>query len=191
MLTAQEALEHLRKGNLVYQTALVNPGDVSPRLRKLTAENGQTPYAIILCCSDSREIPEAIFSAGIGELFVIRVAGNVIDEHQLGSVEYAAEHLGCRLVVVLGHDGCGAVAAALRHDPDGHIRFITNDILSAIGAERDEYRAACLNAIHSARLIREDNDIRKLESDGLKVIPAIYHLKDGSVRFLEEAEGGI
>ena len=72
-------------------------------LREDTAENGQHPYAIVICCSDSRVIPEQIFSASVGDLFVIRVAGNVLDKHQMGSVEYAAVHLGCSLILLLGH----------------------------------------------------------------------------------------
>ena len=74
----------------------------------ISAAEGQKPYAIVISCSDSRVIPEAIFSAGIGDLFVIRVVGNVLDNHQLGSIEYAAEHLGVKLIVMLGHTGCGA-----------------------------------------------------------------------------------
>lgn len=98
-------------------------------------------YAIVLACSDSRVIPEAIFSAGIGDLFVIRVAGNVVDKHQLGSIEYAEDHLGCNLVVVLGHTGCGAVDAAMHHEPYGTVKFITDEIADAIGDETDEAAA--------------------------------------------------
>ena len=184
MLSAEEALERLKEGNSNYLKARTNIGNISPEIRSETAQNGQFPYAIILCCSDSREIPEAIFSAGIGELFVIRVAGNVVDKHQLGSIEYAADHLGCKLVVVLGHDHCGAVGAALHHDPDGHIKFITDDILEAVGNETDDYKASCLNASHSARIIREDEDMKKLEKEGLQVMSAIYHIEDGRVTFL-------
>lgn len=185
-MTAQEALRKLKQGNEVYLKSGTNPGDISPAVRKLTAEKGQNPYAIILCCSDSREIPEAIFSVGIGELFVIRVAGNVVDSHQLGSIEYAADHLGCRLVVVLGHDHCGAVEAAIHHDPDGHIKHITDEICEAIGDETDDYRASCLNVLHSCRRIEQDMGIRLLEKGGLKVVGAIYHIADGTVEFLDE-----
>ena len=183
-ISAEEAKYKLVLGNERYMNSLTPIGDISPKMRKATCENGQHPYAIILCCSDSREIPEAIFSAGIGDLFVIRVAGNVIDDHQLGSIEYAAEHLGCRLVVVLGHNHCGAVDAAMHHDPDGHIRFITGEITRAIGSEKDAYRACCLNVKQSVRLIEENADIRHLEEEGLAVIGAMYHLEDGHVSFL-------
>ena len=111
-VSAEVALERLKSGNEKYRNAKSCCGDASPEIRTLTSKNGQKPYAVIIACSDSRVIPEFIFSAGIGDLFVIRVAGNVIDNHQLGSIEYAVEHLGCRLVVVLGHTLCGAVGAS-------------------------------------------------------------------------------
>ena len=184
MLSAKEAKEKLIEGNRIYLDAEAHIGDVSPDRRKETLSEGQKPYAIVLCCSDSREIPEVIFSAGIGDLFVIRVAGNVVDSHQLGSIEYAADHLGCKLVVVLGHDHCGAVEAAIHHDPDGHIKFITDEVRKAIGEECDEYRASCLNVLYSVKIIEENNDMRILEEDGLEVVGAIYHLESGEVEFL-------
>lgn len=183
-ISAEEALKRLINGNQRYISAVSNPGDVSPQIRKNTSINGQNPYAIILACSDSREIPEAIFCAGIGELFVIRVAGNVVDDHQLGSIEYAADHLGCRLILVLGHDSCGAVDAAMNHDPDGHIKFITDEISLAIKDETDEYKACCLNVKRSVEIIEQNADIKHLESEGLKVMGAIYHIEDGRVEFL-------
>ena len=181
--TAQEALEKLKDGNLRYCTAERGEGDVSLALREKTCAEGQTPYAIVVTCSDSRVIPEAIFSAGIGDLFVIRVAGNVIDRHQLGSIEYAADHLGSRLVVVLGHEHCGAVDAAIRHKPEGYIKFITDEICAAIGNEKDEIRACCLNVRHSVRRIEESLDVCRGE-DGLQVIGALYRLSSGEVEFL-------
>ena len=183
-MKASEALQKLRDGNLAYLTAKSASGDVSPELRAKTCAEGQNPYAIVVTCSDSRVIPEAIFSAGIGDLFVIRVAGNVIDDHQLGSIEYAAGHLGSRLVVVLGHDHCGAVDAAINHDPEGYIKFITDEIRIAIGGEKDDYRACCLNVRHSVRRIEESLDIRREEEHGLQVIGALYHLGTGEVEFL-------
>ena len=105
MIDAKEARQRLIEGNMKYLSADTAFGDVSPAIRRDTAQNGQHPYAIVITCSDSRVIPESIFSASIGELFVVRVAGNVIDDHQLGSIEYAADHLGTKLIVVLGHTG--------------------------------------------------------------------------------------
>lgn len=185
-LPAEQALAKLKQGNARYQNATVGLGEISPAIRLRTLQEGQKPYAVIVTCSDARVIPEAIFSAGIGELFVIRVAGNVIDDHQLGSIEYAVEHLGCNLVVVLGHDHCGAVDAAMHHNPDGYIKFITDEIEKAIGAETDAYKACCLNARYSCRQIEHSMRIQQDEQeDGLQVWPALYHLADGHVTFLE------
>lgn len=184
-IPADQAIRMLKEGNARFMEASVNPGDVSPAVRQRTCNEGQEPYAIVIACSDSRVLPEAIFSAGIGELFVIRLAGNVIDYHQLGSIEYAASHLGCNLVLVLGHDHCGAVDAAMNHDPEGYIKFITDEISKAIGDASDDYHACCLNALHSAEVIESSLEIQHEEELGLKVACALYHLEDGRVEFLE------
>lgn len=178
-ISAEEALLKLQKGNEKYLTASVGTGDISPAIRKDTCENGQHPYAIVITCSDSRVIPESIFSAGIGELFVIRVAGNVMDDHQMGSVEYAADHLGCNLVVVLGHTNCGAVGAAIGGGAEGFIKSITDEIMAAIGDEKDGYKASCLNVENSVRKIQES-----LHISGLKAMGAVYHIDDGRVEFM-------
>lgn len=155
------------------------------RIRLISTENGQHPYAIIITCSDSRVIPEAIFAAGIGELFVIRVAGNVIDNHQLGSIEYAAGHLGAPLVVVLGHTHCGAVDAAINHDPEGYIKFITDKIKDAIGDEEDPYRASCMNVKNAVFEIEDSLEIQSIErEEGLYVLGAMYDIETGKVEFL-------
>ena len=182
--TAQQALEMLKEGNKRYLAAETGTGDISPAIREKTCSEGQTPYAIIITCSDSRVIPESIFSAGIGDLFVIRVAGNVIDDHQLGSIEYAAGHLGSRLILVMGHDHCGAVDAAIHHDPEGYVKSITDEIKQAIGDEKDDYKACCLNVRHSIKVIEEKLGIRQEEENGLRVYGALYHLEDGRVEFL-------
>ena len=168
-----------------YKHAENGSGDISRRIRLSTWTKGQSPYAIIVACSDSRVIPENIFSAGIGELFVIRLAGNVIDDHQLGSIEYAAGHLGCRLVVVLGHTHCGAVDAAIHHEPEGYIKYITDEIKKAVGDETDPYKASCLNVRHSVREIEKSLCIHHIEEETvLWVVVAMYHIEDGSVEFL-------
>ncbi|MDE7326058.1 MAG: carbonic anhydrase [Lachnospiraceae bacterium] len=181
-LSAQEALEKLKQGNKKYLEVSANPGDISPKLRKATCENGQNPYAVIITCSDSRVIPESIFTAGIGELFVIRVAGNVMDHHQIGSVEYGAEHLGCKLVVVLGHDHCGAVGAAIHDEPSGFVKYITDEIRKAIGDEKDDFRASCLNVKQSVSVLKESLGWK--DDGDVKVVGAIYHIEDGAVEFL-------
>ena len=181
-LSAQEALAKLKEGNQRYLAAETNPGDVSPKIRQYTCDNGQSPYAIVVTCSDSRVIPEGIFSAGIGELFVIRVAGNVMDKHQLGSIEYAAEHLGSKLLVILGHTHCGAVGAALSGDPGGFIQYITDEIKKAIGEEKDERKACRLNVEKGVSIVKES--LKELAEEGaLTVCGAIYNIE--SVDFLE------
>lgn len=181
-LSAAEALTKLKEGNQRYLNASGNSGDVSPAIRKKTCEEGQSPYAIVITCSDSRVIPESIFMAGIGELFTIRVAGNVMDHHQLGSVEYAADHLGTNLVVVLGHTHCGAVGAALAGSSGGFIKYITDEIKKAVGDEKDELKASCLNVERSVSIIR---DALKLTADSpVKVCGALYHIDSGEVEFL-------
>ena len=184
-VTADKAKERLVTGNDKYVNSQKLICDVSQQTLKHFSENGQEPYAIIITCSDSRVIPEMIFSAEIGDLFVIRVAGNVIDSHQLGSIEYAAEHLGTGLIVVLGHTHCGAVDATINHKPDGYIRYITDEITKAIGDEKNEYKACCLNVRHSCEIIEHSLQIQKDEREyGLKVLGAIYHLETGRVEFL-------
>ena len=182
-LSADMALEKLRRGNSAYLKSSECGGDISPEKRLDTCENGQRPYAIIITCSDSRVIPECVFGAGIGDLFVIRVAGNVMDDHQLGSVEYAASHLGVKLIVVMGHNHCGAVDAAINHDPDGYIKFITDEIRLAIGDETDEEKACRLNVRRSISVIENSLALHEEEEHGLMVIGALYHLEDGSVDF--------
>ena len=171
----------LLEGNQKYLTSEKGAGDISPRIRLKTAGEGQNPYAIIITCSDSRVIPEAIFQCGIGDLFVIRLAGNVIDNHQLGSIEYAADHLGTKLIMVLGHTHCGAVDAAIHHDPEGYIKFITDEITKAIGEEKDPYKAACLNVQRSIDLIESSLIIQKDEEQGLAVVGAMYDIESGKV----------
>ena len=170
--TAADAIYRLAAGNLKYLNAESGNGDISRRVRLATWAKGQSPYAIIVTCSDSRVIPESIFSAGIGELFVIRLAGNVIDDHQLGSIEYAAGHLGCRLVVVLGHTHCGAAGRG------GHHRCRKAD-------EKLPYKASCMNVRHSVQEIEKSLCIHHIEEEtGLRVVGAMYHIEDGSVEFL-------
>ena len=185
-VSADEAIKRLREGNARYLEAQSAQGNVSPQIRRSTFEEGRHPFAIVLACSDSRVIPEAIFSAGIGDLFTIRVAGNVVDNHQLGSVEYAESHLNCMLVVVLGHTGCGAVDAAMHHEPYGTVKFITDEISDAIGDEADEARACLKNVAHSVNRIEESRQLHNDEvNNGLRVIGALYHTDTGVVEFLE------
>ncbi len=185
MISATEAKKRLIDGNNRYLYATAGVGEISPERRRDTAENGQHPYAIVITCSDSRVIPESLFSAGIGELFVIRVAGNVLDDHQLGSIEYAADHLGTKLIVLLGHTRCGAVDAAIEGHTGGFIESILKDIQLAIGDEKDDFKASCLNVKHGVETIRHELEIHPIhDPKGLEVAGAIYHIEDGRVEFI-------
>ena len=169
--------ERLMEGNKRYRAG-------SDEARRLdTAENGQHPWAIVVCCSDSRVVPEKIFDVGLGDLFVIRVAGNVLDRHQLGSIEYAAGHLDCHQIIVLGHTGCGAVSAALHGGGDGFIRYITDDILEAVGTERDQDRACVLNVEHAVNRLRKEFADHP-EVGGAVISGAVYDIRTGSVTWL-------
>lgn len=186
-MNAEQALARLERGNHVYLRATRNTADISPEVRFHSALNGQLPYAVIVTCSDSRVIPENIFSTGIGELFVIRVAGNVIAEQQLGSIEYATRHLGTKLVVVLGHTHCGAVDAAMGDDGEGekYIGSLVSEIREAIGSEKDDYEASVLNVRHSVKKIRDAFGIPEAPGDDeVHVIGAICHLEDGKVELV-------
>ena len=171
-------IERLTEGNRRYRES------ADALLREKSALEGQKPWAIVICCSDSRVIPEEIFHASLGDLFVIRVAGNVLDEHQLGSVEYAAAHLGSELVILLGHTRCGAVGAALKGEGDGFIKSITDEILLAIGDERDPVAACEKNVARGvARLRREFAD--HPEAGSARIVGAVYDIFTGEVRWLD------
>lgn len=185
MIVNQSILDRLVEGNRRYLTETQPSGDISPALRRLTAKKGQQPCAIVISCSDSRVIPECIFSAGIGELFVIRVAGNVLDRHQLGSIEYAAAHLHCRLILVLGHTGCGAIGAALSGGGEGSIAYITDEILRAVGAVRDPELACRLNVRHAVETIRREfAEHPEIPMEEIDVLGAIYDIGSGEIRWL-------
>ena len=191
-MSAAKAVEKLKEGNEKYLETLTGMGDVSKESRMRTYLHGQHPYAIVVTCSDSRVIPESIFSAGIGDLFVIRLAGNVIDDHQLGSIEYAAGHLGCRLIVVLGHTHCGAVDAAMNSDPEGYIKFITDEIKRAIGDEKDERKACEKNVWQSIQMIEHSLEIHHIEDEiGLRVVGAMYDIDTGKVEFMQRTVAAV
>ena len=186
MYKNEDIINKMKAGNKTYLDAKTNPGDVSPAIRQDTATNGQHPYAIVVTCSDSRVIPESIFSAGIGEIFTIRVAGNVIGEHELGSIEYAAGHLHSKVVMVLGHTNCGAVGAAIGGGASGKTKSLTDAILAAIGAEKDDYKACGLNVRKGVETINADlKDNEEINLSEVDVVGAIYDIKTGQVEWLD------
>ena len=176
-------IARLQEGNLRWQQRQ----DEQTALRRRTAAEGQQPYAIVIACSDSRVIPEQLFDAGLGELFVIRVAGNVLDRHQLGSIEYAAGHLHCRLILMLGHTGCGAVGAALSGGGDGFIQYITDEILLAVGEEKDPVLACERNVRRGVEILRREfREHPEIPTEKLEIRGAVYDIASGAVRWLED-----
>ena len=180
-MTAEESLAKLKTGAAAYAAGGAFSGDVSEAVRQQTAE-GQHPFATIVTCSDSRVIPEVIFSCGLGELFVIRTAGSVVGAHELASIEYAAHHLHVPLTVVLGHTHCGAVAAAIAGETEGNVGVITQAIRTAIGAEKETTKEAGPKVSNSMRCIRED----LAGGESHRVCGALYDIASGQVTWLEE-----
>ena len=203
--TAADAIYKLAAGNLKYLNAENGSGDISRRIRMSTWAKGQSPYAIIVTCSDSRVIPENIFSAGIGELFVIRLAGNIIDDHQLGSIEYAAGHLGCRLVVVLGHTHCGAISATIEQllkpveNQSRNLQSIVDRVRPSIEGLlhtelRNDPQALALHGMRanigvSVSHLRHGSVVleKLIRDDGLRIVGAEYSVQTGAVTFLDGA----
>lgn len=188
-LSATEALERLKSGNAAYVEAQTNTGDISQQRVKELSENGQAPYACIVSCADSRVVPEHIFMAGLGELFCIRVAGNVIGDMELASCVYAAEHLGVKLIVVLGHTQCGAVASALEvlaagDAPEGAMAPLLAGVCVGVGEEREPVAASQANMRTAVDAVLADPEIAHLVADeGLVVRGALYRTETGAVDF--------
>ncbi|MFZ2446725.1 MAG: carbonic anhydrase [Syntrophobacteraceae bacterium] len=194
-MTANEALAKLMEGNQRYaanQLTINNSGD--PKVRQALVA-GQKPFAVILTCSDSRVPPEIIFDRTLGEIFVVRVAGNVADPVVLGSIEYAAEHLGCPLVMVLGHQKCGAVSAAFdaTGEPHGNIGAIIETIAPAVKkagkpAKPSDKAALVETAIDNniklvSQSLTEKSDVIKslVKEKKLRIVGAKYSLDSGRV----------
>src|SRR5438445_3184812 len=133
---ADAALAKLKEGNLRFAASDVSKGKPTAARRAETAQ-AQHPFAIIIACADSRTGPELVFDQNLGDLFVVRTAGNLVNDHALGTIEYGVAHLGARLIVVLGHERCGAVKAALASDhAPGHIDSLVRDIQPAVRAAK-------------------------------------------------------
>jgi carbonic anhydrase len=185
--SAKVVLERLKVGNARFQDdRLRHSGRDHSRRQELLA--GQTPAAIILTCADSRVVPEIVFDTGLGELFVVRVAGNVANTSTIASIEYAVAHLGSKLIVVMGHESCGAVTAALAEDDGGrNLDHLLGHVSPAIASadDSDVDLVARRNAnLQAEALIRKSDIIRKaVESDGLQIVSAFYLLGTGAVEF--------
>lgn len=185
-ISADKALEWLMEGNNDFIDAKVNhSGDISSAKRLHLHHHGQNPFALIVCCSDSRVIPENIFMKGLGDLFVVRLAGNVVGDFALGSIEYGVEHLGIKLVLVMGHSGCGAVHAAIEGACDSYIGEITKEIKKAIKDTKDPTKASVINIINSCEKIKTSPLLHEC-LDKIKIVPALYHTHTGHVEILKK-----
>lgn len=195
-----EAWQRLQEGNQRYVSGWrLHPRQGADRRAELT--QGQQPFAVVLTCSDSRVPPEIIFDQGLGDLFVVRVAGNVVDEAVLASLEYAVAHLHTPLVLVLGHTRCGAISAALAGGPpEGHLPALMTLLEPAVAALRarsgmsDETvdQAARLNAQRMAEQLRAAQPILapRVHAGTLQIVAACYHLDNGEVELLAPGHPG-
>lgn len=203
MLSAREALERLREGNRRFVSGVRSRDALTEHARRRALEAGQEPFAIILGCSDSRVPAELVFDQGLGDLFVIRVAGNIVAPSLVGSVEFAAERFGTRLVVVLGHSRCGAVQATVeellqpaeRHSENlrAIVDYIRSSVEELLTTElRDDPEALVKHAVRaniraSASHLRHGSQVieRLIREDGLLVVGAEYSLETGLVEFFD------
>ncbi len=203
MIPAYEALQHLRDGNRRFVSNVRSHDSLATEARRTEVAAGQEPFAIILGCSDSRVPAEIVFDQGVGDLFVIRVAGNIVAPSQIGSVEFAAERYGTRLVVVLGHSQCGAVLATIDElkrptiNQSRNLRSIVDRVRPAVepllrtdlqrdpdALVRDAVRA---NVLISAGHLRHGSVVLEelIDRDGLIVVGAEYSLDTGLVDFFD------
>ncbi len=200
-LTALEALDRLRAGNARFASHVISIDSLTRHLDRASLMKAQQPFAVLLGCSDSRAPAELVFDQGLGDLFVIRVAGNVVSPSQVGSVEFAVEHFGTRLVVVMGHTLCGAVDATI-DAVDRGLPAASDGLMSIVERVRPAVDAARLaGAAERAAVARAATRInvkmavehlrhgspmleRHLAREGLMVMGAEYDLETGKVEFL-------
>ena len=188
-MTIQEVVQRLKDGNARFvKDHLDGKLQDSSRREKLVA--GQHPYAIILSCADSRVVPELAFDVGLGEIFVVRVAGNVANSSSIASIEYAVAHIGSPVIVVLGHQSCGAVTAAFSGGDNGYnLNHLLSHITPALSASGD---GATVNDIvkKNAEVTAEELKTRSgiirdaVAAGKLEILPAYYNLETGKVDFL-------
>ena len=191
---AGEALRLLKEGNKRWRRH-VSRHPHEGRARRAQLVEGQDPFAVVLGCADSRVPPELVFDRGLGDLFTIRSAGQVLDGSVLGSLTYAVEHLHTPLIVVMGHQSCGAVDAAVAAHrtgelPHGHVGGLVAEILEVVEStpdDGDDFLDDCVraNALHIAERLRQDDELGEFVSDGrLEVVAARYDLESSGVTWL-------
>ena len=193
-ITPELALQKLMEGNLRYAEGNASHPHQSPE-RRAELISGQQPFAVILGCSDSRIPPELIFDQGLGDVFVIRTAGEVVDNASLASIEYAVDHLGVPLVMVLGHDSCGAVTAAVQGgEAEGHLGSLMDFIRPAVEQAREAGEGSDLlngsidnNVFNIVEALKSSQPVlsEKVEAGELMILGARYRLDSGLVEILE------
>lgn len=201
-VSAPAALRRLREGNRRFVSGFRDLGSFTDKIHRRKLAEAQNPFAVVVGCSDSRVPVEIVFDQGMGDLFVIRVAGNIVAPSQIGSVEFAAERFGTRLVVVLGHTGCGAIEATIEQlqepgqKPSVNLQSIVNRIRPSVEpllASEIRHEPAGLvsqavraNVRTSAERLRRGSAIlERLRDDGLLVVGAVYSLETGVVEFFD------
>jgi carbonic anhydrase len=197
-VTATDALARLRAGNARFVANVRSEASLASAARRAELAIAQEPFAIVLGCSDSRVPVEIVFDQGPGDLFVIRVAGNIVAPSLIGSVEFAADRFGTRLVVVLGHSSCGAIQATLEElrrpskNQSPNLKAIVDRIRPSVGPRDDEQTAMRANILASVNQLRRGSAIIEglVGSNGLVIVGAWYSLESGVVEFLEETLAG-
>ena len=185
----KQVLDRLQNGNERFVIDKLD-GKLQDSSRRDALTSGQQPYAIILSCADSRVVPELAFDTGLGELFVIRVAGNVANTSSVASIEYAVAHLGTKVIVVLGHQSCGAVTAAVQGGDNGynlnHLLSHITPAIAAAGSGADIVDVVKKNAELTVEALKTRSSIisKAVESGSLKIVPAYYNLDSGKVDFI-------
>lgn len=191
-LSAEAAIKKLIKGNERFVKRHEKHPDSSKK-RRHDMLNGQHPFVVILSCSDSRVPPELIFDQGLGDIFEIRNAGNVLDEHVIGSIEYAVMHCGVKLIVIMGHQDCGAIAATLSGKSETkYIKSLEDSIQPAVEECKKQGKEVNSDNVVKAHvmqdieeLMTQDTELVKyMKENNIKIVPAYYHLDSGKVDFL-------
>ncbi len=192
-LSAEDALKKLKQGNKRFtQLHQKHPDESSKRRKEML--KGQHPFVIILSCSDSRVPPELIFDQGLGDIFEIRNAGNVLDDHVIGSIEYAVMHCGVKLIVIMGHQDCGAINATLSGISETkYIQSLEDSIKPAVehcitnGIEINSDNVVKAHVMQDINeLMEQDHElVQYMKKHNVKIVPAYYHLDTGKVDFLK------
>ncbi len=190
---AKAAMDILLEGNTRYVSGNLKPHDFSKaKLEELA--KGQHPHAIVLTCSDSRVAPELLFDQSLGDIFVVRTAGNVLDKASMGSIEYAAEHLHAPLIMVVGHEKCGAVTAATKDEPaGGNIQYVVNEIKPAVAKARKLGGDLVAKSIdENVKLVVENMPGRSqiltdlIRENKIKIVGASYSISTGKVEVISD-----